>query len=85
MTLKCIKLYLTNFQKTIITVSMKMCCLNIHLTVNSLTFENYYIGSLLYIIATHNLNKMLYNKVLFGVNFTDVFEDFANSQNPSIF
>ena len=69
--LKCIKLYLTKFSKRK-SKSIKMCCTNIYLTVDPLKFEKYCICSLLYMLVTHYQNKMLYNRVFFGANFTDL-------------
>ena len=56
--LKMYKLYLTNFQKRYPKVT-KMCCTNIHLIVNPLTFNKYCMCNLLYIVITHNQNKIL--------------------------
>ena len=45
--------------------SMKMCGINIHLTIHPFTFNKYFISKLLYMIVINYQNKTLYNKVLF--------------------
>ena len=69
--LKCIKLHVTKFSKQK-SENVKFCCINIHLTFNTLFFHKYCMC--LYMTFTHYLNKMFYNKVTFGSNFTDLFK-----------
>ena len=67
-TLQVYKVYLTKLSN-MISVSVKMCSINIHLTINTPTFIKYCINKLLYKTVTHYQNKTLYNKVFFGTNF----------------
>ena len=50
--------------------SLKMCCLNTHLTSNLLTLNKYCPCDSLYMIVQYHLNKILYNKLFFDTNFT---------------
>ena len=50
---------------------MKMCCINIHLTVNHLTFQQILHCNLLYTVDRYYLNKKLNSKVFPCTNFTD--------------
>ena len=57
-----------------------MCCMNIHLTVNVLTFNTDVIYILPYMIVTQYQNKMLYNMVFFRYKFygfVDVFQTYT--------
>ena len=72
----CYKVYKTISYKFSIknSESLKIYSINIHLTNNSLTISKCHISKILYMIVTHCLNKILYNKVFFGTNFTYLFK-----------
>ena len=66
--IKCIKLYFTKISEKE-TRSIKMCCINIHFSVNPFTFSVDCLCKYVYIIVTHYQNKTLYNRVLSGTIF----------------
>ena len=52
-----------------------MCCINVHMTVNPFTFDTDCRCELLYMIVTHYLIKMLYNRVILNnVNYVDWYD-----------
>ena len=50
---------------------IKLCCINIHLAVDPLTFRKYCIMQFI-VFNCHHQNETLYNNVLFGINFTNL-------------
>ena len=54
------------------TESIKMCCINIQLNIDLPSLNKYSTFKLLYMTVTHYQNKMLYNKLVFSTNYTDL-------------